>query len=135
MRKTGSEIEQDVYELLSSEMQGFIRGTVYLRGGRPINAKTEDAVISFMTGIDAQMQTGALTINVYVPNPENGVTKNHKRCVEVERFMQNLIEKWSVKSEYHFWLGQTINTFSEDKINQHFVNVKLKYRRFSNKKK
>ncbi len=138
MKKTGSEIEYEVFKLFKDEIQAFIQGDVYLRGTRPLKENTEDltedAIISFMTGLDNQMQTGALNINVYVPDIDNGgndLVKDVTRCLEVERFMQNLIEGWSVKSEYKFWLEQTINTFPEDEINQHFVNVKLKYKRLS----
>ncbi len=131
MRKTGSEIEIDIYNFLKDEIQAKIKGKVYLQGSRPIDADTEDCVISFMTGIDDQMQTGAVTINIYVPNPNKGMTKNFKRCVEIERFMQNLIEKWHVKTEYKFTLGQSIMTLAEDSIKQHFVNTKLKYKRLT----
>ncbi len=138
MKKTGSEIEYEVYNLFKDEIQAFIKGKVYLRGTRPLKENTEDlkedAIISFMTGLDNQIQRGALNINIYVKDIDNGssdLVKDVSRCLEVERFMLNLIEKWSVKSEYKFWLGQTINTFAEDNINQHFVNVKLKYKRLS----
>lgn len=135
MRKTGGEIEYDVYTFLESEITAKINGTVYLQGTRPLNAKTEDAVISFMTGLDNQVQTGAVTINVYIPDLDMGqsdLVKNIARCNEIEVFMLRLIEKWKVKTEYRFTLGNTIKTFPEDDINQHFVNVKLKYKRFSN---
>ncbi len=134
MKKTGGEIEKDIYDLLRKGIKAKIKGDVYLRGTRPLNSSNEDAIISFMTGLDNQLQTGVVNINIYVPNIDNGssaLVKNIKRCIELERYMLRLIEEWSVKSEYHFSLGQTIHTFSEDEINQHFINVKIKFKRFS----
>lgn len=134
MKKTGGQIELDVFNFWKDSIKTKIKGSVYLRGTRPLNAKTEDAVISFMTGLDNQIQTGALNVNIYVPDIGIGredLVKNIGRCTEIEAFMLNLVEQWSVKSEYKFWLGQTINTFAEDEINQHFVNVKLKYKRLT----
>lgn len=132
MTKTGGEIELDVYNFLKAEIKAKIKGECYLNGTRPINAKTEDAVISFMTGLDNQMQTGAVTITIYIPDINNGSdVKDTVRCREIERFMLNLIKNWSVKTDYKFWLGNTIKTFKEDAIHQHFVNVKLKYKRLT----
>lgn len=132
MTKTGGQIELDVFNLLKDELNEQIKGGVYLQGTRPFDSKNEDVIISFMTGIDADIQTGVLNINTYVPDIDNGnekLIKDIARCNEIEAFMLSLVEK--AKSEYQFFLGQTIRTFAETEINQHFVNVKLKYKRFS----
>ncbi|TXD47339.1 hypothetical protein [Polaribacter sp. IC073] len=134
MKKTGGQIEYEIYNLWKDLINEEINGTFYLRGTRPINSDKEDAIISFMTGLDDQMQTGALNINIYVPDIDIGNSnsvKNIARCNELEAFMLQLTENWTVKSEYKFTLGQTINTFEEDDIHQHFVNVKLKYKRLT----
>jgi hypothetical protein len=134
MKKTGGQIEYDVYTLLKDVIKSEISGTVYLRGTRPLNSDTEDAVISFMTGLDNQIQTGALNVNIYVSDICIGgedFVKNISRCNIIEAFMLKVVEQIRVESEYSFTLGQTINTFSEDEINQHFVNVKLKYKRLT----
>lgn len=135
MKKTGGEIELDVFNFWRESIGEKIKGKVYLRGTRPLNADSEDAVISFMTGLDNQFQTGALNINIYIPDLNIGegiLVKDIRRCNEIEAFMLKLVEEWETKTEYRFWLGQTINTFAEEEIKQHFVNVKLKYKRFSN---
>lgn len=135
MKKTGGEIELDVFNFWRESIGEKIKGKVYLRGTRPLNTDSEDAVISFMTGLDNQFQTGALNINIYIPDLNIGegiLVKDIRRCNEIEAFMLKLVEEWETKTEYRFWLGQTINTFAEEEIKQHFVNVKLKYKRFSN---
>ncbi len=132
--KTGGQIELDVYTSLQTSIKTKISGNVYLSGTRPLNASTEDAVISFLTGLDTQIQTGVLNINIFVPDINIGaaqLVKNISRCNEIEAFMLALIEEWSVKSEYKFSLNQTILTLKDEEIEQHFVNVKLKYKRLS----
>lgn len=52
MKKTGSEIEADVYKMVKdSILSSSVNGGVFLDGLRPVNSLKEDIVISFMTGI------------------------------------------------------------------------------------
>ncbi len=130
MRKTGSEIESDVYAIINaSQLKTAIGGLTYKEGLRPINSKAEDAVVSFMTGLDGQIQTGVVNLNIYVPNIDNGsgsLVKNVSRCRVLE-ILANAIIQELVPGEYHFALGAIIQTFPADEINQHFVNCKIKF--------
>ena len=132
MRKTGSEIESDVFNIINaSQLKVLIAGKVYKEGMRPLNAKTEDAIISFMTGLDGQIQTGVVTVNVYVPNmvsdPVTGVLiKNISRCRTLE-ILVNAIVQELVPGEYRFGLGAIVQTFPAPEIGQHFINCKIKF--------
>lgn len=131
MKKTGSTIEKDVFNLIKTGvLKNTITGNVYREGMRPFNAVTEDAVVSFLTGLDGQFQTGVLNINVYVPDIDNGSqfkVKNIGRCNVIEEVCSTLVS--SMKSDrYRFYLDATIQTFKAQDIEQHFVNVKLKYK-------
>ncbi|MFJ1411694.1 hypothetical protein ACIRNY_11100 [Capnocytophaga canimorsus] len=132
MKKSGGQIEYDIYNLLKNKIQSFIKGGVYLAGTREHNSQKEDAVISFLTGLDNDIQVGKININIFVPNIHIGgqkKVKNIARILEIEAFMIALIEE--TKSEYQLQLAQTINSFEEAEIGQYFVNVALKYKRFS----
>lgn len=135
MNKTGSEIEQDFYALVkNSPIAGVIKGRVYIDGSRPINAKTEDAVIAFITGLDAQIQTGAVHLNIYVPDFDNGsgvFVKDGKRCRELERIADQAIRALK-PSDYLIYLLNTIKTTkvqetdtTAEGISQHCINVKI----------
>ena len=130
MRKTGLEIETDVYAIVSSSaLKTSITGKIYKDGMRPINAKSEDAVVAFMTGLDGQKQTGALNLNVYVPDIDNGsgtLVKNLTRCKTLEAVCNTLIQGL-IPGEYRFGLGAIVQTFKAEGINQHFVNCKIKF--------
>lgn len=135
MRKTGGEIETDVFNILkSSTLKKSIGGWVYREGVRPINAKTEDAVIVFLSGLDGQIQTGVVNVNVYIPNIDNGenkgvLVKNIARCIEVEKLCMALVESISISNEYKFSLDSMIKSFKADDIDQHFINCRLKFKR------
>lgn len=132
MKKSGGQIEYDIYNLLKDKIQSFIRGGVYLSGTRRHNSEQEDAVISFLTGLDSDFQTGKVNVNIFVANIHIGgqkKVKNIARILEIEAFMMALIEE--TQSEYQLQLAQTINSFEEAEIEQYFVNVVLKYKRFS----
>lgn len=130
MRKTGSEIEQDVFDIIeSSPLAEEIQGKVYKEGTRPKDPVSEDAVVSFHTGLDGQFQTGTVNINIYVPNMDNGskvFVKDVERCQYLERKADDIVR--SLKpTDYRFSLGGIIQTFKLEDVEEYFVNVKLKF--------
>ena len=131
--KTGSEIEADVYAIISaSAIKAAITGKVYKSGMRPLNSTKEDAIVTFMTGLDDQIQTGALNVNIYVPDIDNGggqLVKNGARCQALEVMANEIIQGLKPTTSYRFQLGATIQTFAVQGVplNQHFVNVKIKF--------
>lgn len=135
MSKVGGLVEKDVLDLAyESGFEDAINGSIYLEGARPINSDKEDIVVSFMTGLDGQIQTGVVNINIYISNIDNGsgvFVKDTKRCREME-VIANTIVKSFKHSDYIFSLGAMIKTFRDEDIEQHFVNVKLKFKSKSN---
>jgi hypothetical protein len=130
MRKTGGEIEEEVYDLIDkSTIKTTITGNLYRSGMRPPNAETEDAVVSFLTGLDGQIQTGVLILNLYVPDIVSNdiIVKNTSRCTELEKLVNSFIQSQSVSGNYLFELEKTIQTFKAEGIEQHFVNCRIKY--------
>lgn len=130
MKKTGSTFEKEIFHLIrDSTLKSKIGGNVYRSGMRPFNSSEEDAVVTFITGIDGERQKGMVTINVYVPNINyEGKTKvrNIGRCNEIESYLQEIVQELK-KDGYRFSLASIIQTFSEEEIDQHFVSVKLKF--------
>ena len=136
MAKTGKQIQGDIYKLLrNSTLSSTISGTVYRQGCRPRNSKLEDAVVIFTGGFADEIQTGVVTVNIYVPDIdpyENGVlVEDGERTQELERLADDWVKTLTAsRSCYKFKLGQTIYTEEEPSINQHFVVVKLQYKYF-----
>lgn len=134
--KTGKQVLTDVYLMLrNSSLPTLISGEVYRKGYRPRDSKAEDATIAFTAGLPGEVQTGVVTVNIYVPDIDpynNGVlVEDGQRCEVLEKAAAEWVESLTAaKSNYRFELQQTIYTEEAQEINQHFIVVKLKYQLF-----
>lgn len=135
---TAKQIQGDVYTFLKdSVLCSMISGDVYRNGLRPRDSGKEDAVVIFTTGLPDQIQTGVVTVNIYVPDIDpygNGVlVEDGRRTAELESLAAEWVESLSAGlSNYRFRLQQTIYTEEDADIRQHFVVVKLRYEYFGN---
>ena len=136
MAKTGKQVQGDIYRLFKgSTLYTMISGDVYRNGYRPRDGRLEDAIVTFTTGIPDQIQTGVVTVNIFVPDIDpykNGVlVEDGRRTEELERLAQAWVDSLTAAvSCYKFKLMQTIYTEEEADINQHFIVVKLGYEYF-----
>lgn len=136
MAKTGKQIQGDVYRLLrDSTLYTLISGEVYRNGLRPRDSRKEDATVTFTAGLPDQIQTGVVTVNIFVPDidPDGNGTwvEDGRRVEELEKLAQEWADSLTAEvSCYKFRLQQTIYTEAEPDIHQHFVVVKLKYEYF-----
>ena len=133
---TGKRVQSDVYSLLKhSTLSTMISGAVYRQGMRPKDSKEEDAIVIFTAGLPDQVQTGVVTVNIYVPDidpyDDGLLVEDSERTEEVEGLAQQWVEGLTAdRTNYLFRLQQTIFTEYEAEINQHFVVVKLAYEYF-----
>lgn len=133
MEKTAKQIEKDVFRIVrNSELKNVIGGTFYRAGMRPKNASTEDVVVKFLAGIDGQEQSGVVLIHVYVPNipvsKDGELVENITRIDELEELLNTLIADLE-NDEYLFEKDGTPHSFPAEGIEQHFINMRLHYRR------
>lgn len=129
MTKTGQEIVDYFYTLINgSIIKSTINGSVYKSELRPVNSTKEDAVIIFSSGLDDQIQTGFVHVNIYVPDINNGtIVPNVARLRAIETTANTFIQGLKA-GEYRIKLASTIQSFKDEDIpNQHFVNVKLHF--------
>lgn len=135
MEKTSEDIEADVYRILrDSALKKAIGGQVLRDGRRKKGATTEDAVIKFLSGIDGQEQSGVVLIHIYVPNKafsdDGELSKDTPRIRELQRIVNSVIAKdFDSNTEYVFEKDGTPQSYPVEGIEQHFINVRLKYRR------
>lgn len=136
MAKTGKQVQGDIYRLFKdSTLYAMISGDVYRNGMRPRDSRLEDAVVTFTAGIPDQVQTGVVTVNIFVPDIDpfdNGVlVEDGERTEQLERLAQEWTDSLTAEAScYMFRLMQTIYTEEEGDIHQHFIVVKLAYRYF-----
>lgn len=133
---TGKRVQSDVYILLKhSTLSTMISGAVYRQGMRPKDSQKEDAIVIFTAGLPDQVQTGVVTVNIYVPDidpyDDGLLVEDSERTEEVEGLAQQWVEGLTAdRTNYLFRLQQTIFTEYEAEIHQHFVVVKLAYEYF-----
>lgn len=131
---TASKVQTDIYQMLrQSTLASTISGKVYRAGYRPRDSKQEDAVIAFTAGLNAEVETGVVTIDIYVPDIDpfdNGIlTEDGARTAQIEKVAAEWVETLTAeKSNYKFSLNKTIYTEADCDIHQHFVVVALEYR-------
>ena len=132
MKKTASQIEADLYKYFKDKIKPLINGQTYRSGVRPLNSQKEACVISFLTGLDGQYQTGVININIFVPlvkNNDNQYRKDFVRCDTIEQALMPIIEEAETDlRNYRLQLHQMIQTFEETDIKQFFINAKVKFR-------
>lgn len=135
MEKTSEDIEADVYRILKeSALKKAIGGQVLRDGRRKKGATTEDAVVKFLSGIDGQEQSGVVLIHIYVPDKafsdDGELSKDTPRIRELQRVVNNVIANdFDSNTEYVFEKDGTPQSYPVEGIEQHFINVRLKYRR------
>lgn len=131
---TSKRVQGDIYNMLrESDLATFINGGVYREGMRPRDSRKEDAVVIFTTGLSEQIQTGVVTVDIYVSDRatgENGVfEEDGQRCEEIETAAVAWVNTLTAgRSNYLFRLQQTIYTEREPETNEHFIVVKLVYK-------
>ena len=104
---TSRQVQSDIYQFLrDSALSEMISGEVYRNGMRPRGSKAEDAVVTFITGMIGETQTGVVAVNIFVPDCDPYT------CA---------------RSNYKFRLNATIQTFEESATHEHFVSVRLGY--------
>ena len=140
MAKTAKQVQTDIIKLLEgSVLAEGVNGEIYRATPgsslRPRDSRKEDIEVIFTTGLPNQIQTGVVTLRIWVPDFDpyaNGVMEEDgERVAEVEALAQRWVDSLTTdRSNYWFSLQQTINTETEPEIAQHFVSVRLAYKYF-----
>lgn len=133
MARTGKQIQGDIYRMLiDSSLSSVISGKVYRKGYRPRDSRLEDIDVMFTAGLSNQIETGVVTINIYVPDTDlygDGVlVEDGERTEQLEIAAQQWVDSLTAgKSNYKFKLQGTITTEEAADIHQHFVVIMLMY--------
>lgn len=130
--KTEKQIEKDIFRIIkASPINTMIGGTLYRKGMRPRNAKTEDAVVAFLSGLDGQFQTGVVLLNIYVPMTQNASSDkitDISRVDTLETAVNDFFDECS-EVNYLFELRETPYSEDLDEIEQTRINVRIHYKR------
>ena len=135
MTKTEKQIERDFFEFVSrSELAKAVTGKAYRKGMRPDDSCREDIVVKFLSGLDEQVQSGIVVINVYVPN--RVIRKTGKKVEDIERVgeLEELILSFvenNDSNEYDLSRDGTPKSLEAEGIEQHFIYARIKFKRIT----
>lgn len=132
--KTEMQIERDFYQFVKdSDLGKAVKGDVYRAEMRPYNSNEEDIVIKFLSGIDGQIQTGVVILNLYVPDVVLGdgrTVADRERIGELQSLISSFVED-AGDEEYLIETDGTPCTMRNEDIGQHFIYVRLKFHRLN----
>lgn len=138
MERTSQQVVGDVIALLKgSELDMYTNGQIYREGTRPRGSRMEDMEVIFTTGLSGQIQSGVVTILVFVPDItpfSDGVyVVDGARCERLEGYAQRWVDslRGGKGTDYKWRLQRTIQTGHDEGIHQGFVSIKLQYDRFT----
>ena len=134
--KTEKQIESDVFDIIKeSDLAIAVSGFVYRKGMRPDNPELEDIVVKFLSGYDEQIQSGIVVVNIYVPDVQyqgySAKSENIDRVGKLQKLVNEIFDDFS-NVEYLIEKDGTPTSLQADGIEQHFIYVRLKYKRLSN---
>lgn len=133
--KTEMQIERDFYTFIKeSPIGASIRGDVYRSEMRPANAVTEDAIVKFLAGYDAQTQSGIVLLHVYVPDiarADGRKVADKARIGEIEELILDFVRD-SENTEYLLETDGTPYSTLNEEIEQHLIVARLKFQRITN---
>ena len=132
--KTEIEVERDFYSFIRNGSLGnAIRGEVYRPDMRPANAKTEDLIVKFLAGLDEQIQTGVVILNIYVPDAKNTdgrMVRDAARIGVLQAAIRDFVDK-NDETEYWMETDGTPTSMKNEEIGQWCVTARIHFRRIS----
>lgn len=133
--KSEKQIERDFFSFVSQSVLGQgIRGKVYRPEMRPANAKTEDLIVKFLAGLDEQIQSGVVLLNIYVPDVPFGKdgrkVEDLSRVEALETLIQQFIDE-NDDTEYWMQTDTTPTSMKVENIEQHCIIARIKFKRLT----
>lgn len=132
--KTENQIERDFYSMIrDSDLGKAIRGGIYRSGMRPYDSKEEDLIVKFLSGLDEQVQTGIVIVNIYVPDIADRRGRrlvDHQRIGELQDLLSSFING-NDDTEYWIRSDSTPTTMENKEIEQHFIYSRIKFNRIT----
>ena len=128
--KTEIEVERDFYSFIKN---GTIKGSVYRPDMRPANAKTEDLIVKFLAGLDEQIQTGVVILNIYVPDAKNTdgrMVRDAARIGVLQAAIRDFVDK-NDETEYWMETDGTPTSMKNEEIGQWCITARIHFRRIS----
>ena len=124
--KTAVQIERDFYTIISQSQLGKeLKGKVYRKEMRPIGSQEEDLILSLLSGVDDQVQTGVVAVSIYVKDIpfEGRLVRDTERIGELLELVNSITENYSFG--YVISNDGTPSIIQLEDISQHVISIRL----------
>lgn len=122
----------EMYAALEELMGSTIHGTFYPSDLRPLDASTEDAVLTVSNATATQIQEGRARLNIYVPDIDNGgatLVPDKARLMELEELTDKVVETLNEHdTTYIFDLFQATAIIAVPGKSEHFLNIGIHFK-------
>lgn len=127
---TSSDIERTFFSMVKSSGLGqMIGGDVYRSNMRPPTSMDEDIVVTYLAGIDDQLQTGVVVVNIYTkPIRFNGADVDDKeRCACLLRLFNDMLEEGEETTGHILETDGTPRVNYDDTTKQYVISGRIRY--------
>lgn len=129
---TAHQVQSDFIAMLKgSELASAVNGGIYRNGYRPRDSRNEDIIVTFVNGIPHQIEEGAVTVSIYVPDiveDDSTYVEDGRRTAELEAVADAWVSSLNAShSRYKISLMRSISTVRDEAIHQHIVAVQMEY--------
>lgn len=129
---TAHQVQSDFIAMLKgSELAKAVNGGIYRNGYRPRDSRNEDIIVTFINGTPRQIEEGAVTVSIYVPDIVEGdgtYVEDGRRTAELEAVADAWVSSLNAShSRYKISLMRSISTVRDEAIHQHMVAVQMEY--------
>lgn len=130
--KTTNDIERDFYTIISESTLGTsINGEVYRTNMRPSVTDTEDIVVSHLSGVLSQIQTGVVLVNIYtisaIDSNERSVD-DKARIGELQTMFFDFIDSYDSPSGYVLEADGMPRTEYDKEAKRWVLSCRVRYR-------
>nr|DAE23086.1 MAG TPA: hypothetical protein [Myoviridae sp. ctB3C22] len=131
-QKSTIEIELEMFRALEGLMAKSVKGTFYSSEMRPIEACTEDAVLTVSNGMPGQFEEGRARLNIYVPDIDCGQADkvaDKDRLLELAKIDKTVLDTLNgADTDYLFDFFQTTAIVAVPGKSEHFVNIGIHFK-------
>lgn len=129
---TAHQVQSDFIAMLKgSGLASAVNGGIYRNGYRPRDSRKEDIIVTFVNGVPRQIEEGAVTVSIYVPDiveDDGTYVEDGRRTAELEAVADTWVSSLNAShSRYKISLMRSISTVRDEAIHQHMVAVQMEY--------
>lgn len=131
--KSSLDIQKQFIDLIrGTQLAEEVTGRIYHAGHRAKDSVLEDIVVTFTTGVPAEIEEGVVTIHVYVSDISPNVYDGERMMLLMHLSNEMVEEINDLNSDYFVELANNIHMMEDFESDQHLIVIRLRYKYYNN---